>query len=264
MGSRYGDWLKRARESAGMTQQELADAAIMTRSHISHIETGRRIPNSDDAKRLDQALGTGDVLSTFRPRKDLVVADRFEAALHFEEQATMIRQFALSYVPGILQTKGYASAVMRSGFPPLSEEKRDKLVVSRLERAKILDDPETPVVWALLDEVVLRRPIGGPDVMAEQILHLAGLVENERVRVHVLPFGLGPHPLLQGMVKLMWFEDQPPLAYSEGVHMSTVHDDPTTVEMVQSAYDLALGDALPLRESLDLLKATAKEYGHHD
>lgn len=261
MGSRYGDWLKRARESAGMTQQELADAAIMTRSHISHIETGRRIPNSDDAKRLDQALGTGDVLSTFRPRSNLVVAEHFEAALHFEQQAMMIREFALSYVPGLLQTKAYASAVMRSGFPPLSDEKRDEAVVSRLERAKILCNEVMPVVWAVLDEAVLRRPVGGPKVMEEQILHIVELAKTERVRVHVLPFRAGPQPLLHGIVKLMWFEDQPPVAYAEGVRMGQVHDDPSTVQEIQTLYDLALGAALPPQESLDLLNVTAKEYG---
>ncbi|WP_255953635.1 helix-turn-helix domain-containing protein [Streptomyces odontomachi] len=264
MGSTYGDWLRQQREAAGMTQQELADAAIMTRSHISHIETGRRTPSKEDARRLDRALGTGDVLSSFRPQNDLVVAEHFEAALEFEQQATAIREFALSYVPGILQTKAYAQAVMRSGFPPLSEEKRDQLVVSRLERAKILDDPMTPVVWALLDEAVLRRAIGGRKVMAEQVLHIVHLAETGRVRVHVLPLELGFHPLLQGMVSLMWFEDQPPLAYVEGVRMGTVHDDPATVEQIQAAYDLGLGDAQPQKESLDLLKATAKEYGNYD
>jgi hypothetical protein len=111
-------------------------------------------------------------------------------------------EFAPSFVPGILQTERYARAVLRSGFPPRSDEECDRLVVTRLERAKILDDPVTPVVWALLDEAVLRHPIGGPDVMAEQIMHMVRLVESERVRAHVLPFGLGAHPLLLGMVTL--------------------------------------------------------------
>jgi transcriptional regulator with XRE-family HTH domain len=264
MNNIYGDWLKAQREAAGLTQQELANAAIMTRSHISHIEAGRRIPSKEDARRLDQALNTGDVLSSFLPQDDVAVADYFEAALLLEQQATMIHEFALSFVPGILQTERYARAVLRSGFPPRSDEECDRLVVTRLERAKILDDPVTPVVWALLDEAVLRRPIGGPEVMAEQIMHMVCLVESERVRAHVLPFGLGAHPLLLGMVTLMWFEDQPPIAYSEGASVGKLHDSPTLVERIRGAYDLALGDALPLKESLALMRATAKEYGHHD
>jgi transcriptional regulator with XRE-family HTH domain len=265
MGSAYGDWLKQQREAAGLTQQRLADVAVMTRSHISHIEAGRRIPTKEDATRLDKALNTGNVLSNFLPKKDdRAIADHFEAAHEFEQQATMIREFALSYMPGILQTERYAHAVLRAGFPPLSEEERDRAVVTRLERSGILADPVTPVVWALLDEAVLRRPVGAPDVMAEQIMHVVRLAEAERVRVHVMPFGLGAHPLLMSMVTLMWFEDQPPVAYVEGLHTGKVHDAPAMVERFQGAYDLALGDALPLKESLALLRATAKDYGHHD
>lgn len=66
------------------------------------------------------------------------------------------------------------------------------------------------------------------------------------------------------MVTLMWFEDQPPVAYVEGLHTGKVHDAPVMVELFQGAYDLALSDALPLNESLALLRATAKDYGHYD
>ncbi|MFH8679333.1 Scr1 family TA system antitoxin-like transcriptional regulator [Streptomyces lydicus] len=264
MGSTYGDWLREQREAAGLTQQQLADAAVMTRSHIAHIEAGRRIPSKEDARRLDKALDTGNVLSSFLPKDDRAIADHFAAALEFEQQATMIREFALSHVPGILQTERYVRAVLRTAFPPWSETEGDRLVVTRLERAKILADPVTPVVWALIDEAVLRRPVGGPEVMAEQLMHIVQLVDGERVRVHVMPFSLGAHPLLHSMVTLMWFDDQPPVAYTEGLRMGMVHDAPDLVQRIQGAYDLALSDALPLKESVALLRATAKEYGHHD
>ncbi|MEU8780772.1 helix-turn-helix transcriptional regulator [Streptomyces sp. NPDC048637] len=264
MGSTYGDWLKQQREEAGLTQQQLADAAVMTRSHIAHIEAGRRVPSKEDARRLDMALNTGNVLSSFLPQDDTTVADRFEDALRLEQQATMIREFAASTIPGIFQTDRYARAILSTAFPPWGEEKCDRLAVSRLERSKILTNPLTPIVWAVLDEMVLRRPVGGPGVMAEQINHLVRLVEDERVRMHVLPLGLGAHPLMAGMLTLMWFEDQPPVAYSEGVSVSKIHDSPAVVQRLQGLYDLAMGDALPLKESLALMRATAKEYGSHD
>lgn len=264
MSNTYGDWLKAQREAVGLTQQELADRAIMTRSHIAHIEAGRRIPSKEDARRLDMALGTGNVLSSFLPKEDAVVADYFAAARLLEQQATVIREFALSFVPGVLQTEAYARAVLRVGFPPLGEDERDKLVVTRLERTKILANPVTPVVWALIDEAVLRRPAGGRKVMADQIMHLVRLVEAGRVRIHVVPFGLGIHPLMQSMLTLMWFEDQPPVAYSEGLQVGRVHDAPAIVERLRAAYDLALGDALPQRESLALMRGTAEDYGHHE
>jgi transcriptional regulator with XRE-family HTH domain len=263
LGGIYGDWLKHQRETAGLTQQQLADAAVMTRSHIAHIEAGRRIPSKEDARRLDRALNTGNVLSSFLPQEEAAVADYFESARLLEQQAVMIREFALSFVPGILQTERYARAVLSMSFPPVSEEECDRLVVTRLARAELLDAPVSPVMWALLDEAVLRRPIGGADVMAEQIAHLVHLVEARRIRLHVIPHVAGFHPLLEGMVTLMWFEDQPPLAYSEGLLMGRLHDAPSVVQQLQHRYDQALSDALPLRDSLALLKTTAEEYGHH-
>jgi hypothetical protein len=152
---------------------------------------------------------------------------------------------------------------VRFPFPPASEEERDRLVVTRLERAKILDDPVTPAVWALLDETVLRRVVGGREVMAEQIMHIVRLTERGRVRVHVMPFTLGFHPLMESMLTLMWFGDQPPVAYGEGLRMGKVHDSPSVVQELQGRYDLALSGALPLKESMALLRATAKDYGHH-
>src|SRR3954447_7246156 len=99
-----------------MTQQELAEAAIMTRSHIAHIEAGRRIPSKEDARRLDQALNTGNVLSSFLPKDDVTVAERFEAVRLLEQQAMMIREFGLCLVPGTLQTEGYMRAVLSQAF----------------------------------------------------------------------------------------------------------------------------------------------------
>ncbi len=266
MTKAYGEWLREQRERAGLTQQQLAEMAIMSRTHIAHIEAGRRWPSEDDAKRLDRALNTGNVLVSFLPDRNArqPVADHFEAAREFEQQATVIRSFAISYVPGILQTEDYARAVMDTAYPPLSIEERDGAVATRLERSRILTDPVTPIVWALLDEAVLRHPVGGPTVMANQLMRLADLVEAGRIRVHVLPFKVGAHPLLHSLATLMWFEDQPPIAYVEGLHTGKVHDSPALVERIQGTYDLALSDALPLKESLALLRATAKDYERDD
>jgi transcriptional regulator with XRE-family HTH domain len=264
MANAFGDWLKQQRESAGLTQQALADRAVMTRTHIAHIEAGRRVPSEEDAKRLDSVLNTGNVLFSFLPNsEDRAVAEHFEAAMALERQATVIREFGLSYVPGLLQTKAYARTVLRTGFPPPSEAECDRAVVTRLERAEILSGPDAPVLWVLLDEAVIRRSIGGPVVMAEQLTHIADLADSERIRVHLLPFSVGAHPLLPSMLKLMWFEDQPPVAYVEGLRTGKVHDSPAMVARLQDEYRLALADALPLKESVTLLRVAAKEYSHH-
>jgi len=264
VGNTYGDWLKARRLAAGLTQEQLAQAAVMTRTHIAHIEAGRRVPSEEDARRLDKVMNTGDVLSSFLPRRDVAVADYFEAARQLEQQATEIHEFALTFVPGILQTEAYARAVFDMEYPAHGDEGRDRYVVTRRERAEILDNPATPSMWALLDESVLRRMVGGPEVMAEQLLHMVELTERKRIRMHVLPFEAGYHPILASMLALMWFEDQPPAAYTEGASIGKVHDSPSIVQRLQSRYHLALGDALPTKESVALLRATAKDYRHHD
>ncbi|MET8981783.1 helix-turn-helix transcriptional regulator [Streptomyces sp. NPDC004539] len=261
----YGQWIKERREELGLTQQQVAGEAIMTRTHIAHIEAGRRVPSDEDARRLDRVLRMQGALILFRPgREEEAVADYFSAVLVLEQQAVQIREFGLAYFPGLLQTERYARAVLGGAFPPLAEERRDKLLVTRLERARLFENPTTPVFWALLDETLLRRPVAGGDVMAEQIRHVVDLAEAERIRAHVLPFAAGRHPLMSSMLALMWFEDQPPLAYSEGGVSGRLHDSPSVVQKWQHRYDRALSDALPLKESLALLRATAREYDHRE
>jgi hypothetical protein len=97
--------------------------------------------------------------------------------------------------------------------------------------------------------------------MAEQMNHLAQLVESDRVRIHVMPYEVGSYQLAQSLLTLMDFEDQPPVAYSEGLELGKLHDSPAVVSKLQGAYALALSDALPLKESLAMLKARAEDYG---
>ncbi|MEU2669093.1 helix-turn-helix transcriptional regulator [Streptomyces sp. NPDC007164] len=260
----YGKELRSRREAAGFTQEQLSQRAILSRTHIAHMEAGRRTPSEEDAQRLDEVLGTGGFFVRFLPTLGDArnVAEHFEVAAEFEKQATVIRQYAPKLIPGLLQTEAYAREVLSSGFPPKGDEERDELLVTRLDRARILDNFESPVLWVLLDEAVLRRPIGGPAVMAEQLRHVVGFGERRRVRVHVHPYTAGYHALLEGLVSLMWFEDLPPIAYTEGLKSGRVWEIPSVVRGCQVAYDHALGDALSHRESLDLIRSVAEEYEH--
>ncbi|MFE5026867.1 Scr1 family TA system antitoxin-like transcriptional regulator [Streptomyces sp. NPDC056656] len=264
-GSRtsYGDELKRRREAAGFTQEELSARAIMSRTHIAHIEAGRRRPSLEDARRLDQVLTTGGVFENFLPTQgEGRVAEHFAEAMELERQATVIRTYAPKLVPGMLQTEAYAREVLQSGFPPKTDEERDRLLVTRLARARVLDNFTSPVAWYLLDEAVLRRPVGGPAVMCEQLCHIAAVGESRRIRVHVLPFSTGLHALLEGSVSLMWFEDLPPVAYVEGLKTGRLLELPSVVRECQAVYDHAMGDALSHRKSLALIRSVAEDYEH--
>ncbi|POX57113.1 transcriptional regulator [Streptomyces sp. Ru71] len=259
----YGQELRRRREAAGLTQEELSQRAVMSRTHIAHIEAGRRRPDVEDARRLDQVLGTDGFFERFLPTLDgRKVAEHFAEALEFEGQAVEIREYAPKLVPGILQTPDYAREVLSSGAVPKSPDERDELLVTRLERARILGNFHSPRVWILLDEAVLRRKIGGPRVMCEQLRHIAELGDSNRIRVHVLPFSVGYHALLEGFVSLMRFEDMPPIAYTEGLKSGRIWELPSVVHECQVAYDHALGDALSHRKSLALLRQVAEDYEH--
>ncbi|MFE5633383.1 Scr1 family TA system antitoxin-like transcriptional regulator [Streptomyces sp. NPDC056463] len=260
---KYGEELKRRREAAGLTQEGLSELTIISRTHLAHMEAGRRRPDVADARRLDQVLEAGGFFERFLPALDgKAVAEHFAEALEFEGQATLIRVYGPKLVPGLLQTEAYARAVLGSGHPPKSDATRDKLLVTRLERARILENFDSPVVWVLMDEAVLRQHIGGPAVMCEQLRHIAKLGESRRIRVHVLPFTVGAHAMLEGFVSLMWFADLPPIAYVEGLKSGRVWETPSVVRECQEVYDHALGDALSHSESLALIRSVAEEFEH--
>ncbi|MEV6727055.1 helix-turn-helix transcriptional regulator [Streptomyces xanthochromogenes] len=261
--TKYGEELRAKREAAGFTQEELSQRAVMSRTHIAHIEAGRRRPDPADARRLDSVLGTGGFFERFLPTLDgRKVAEHFAEVLEFEHQATVIRQYAPKLVPGFLQTEAYAREVLSSGYPPKNDEERDRLLAARLERARVLEDFDKPIVWTMLDEAVLRRPIGGPLVMCEQLRHLLALGESRRIRLHVLPYEAGAHAVLEGHVSLLWFSDLPPIAYVEGLKNGRVWELPSMVRQCQEVYDHALGDALSHMRSLALIRSVAEDYWH--
>ncbi|MEV7679100.1 helix-turn-helix transcriptional regulator [Streptomyces sp. NPDC088341] len=257
---KYGEELRLRRIAAGMTQEMLSEIVVCSATLISHFEAGRRLPNPDDAKRIDAALGTDGFFARWLENLDSRYANFFVLVAELEQQATEIRQFGSLLIPGLLQTEAYARAVFSVYDPNPRAKDLDEFVVVRTARARVLEGPSAPVVWTLLDEACLRRRVGGPRVMAEQLHKIASMTEAGRLRLHVLPFGAGEHALMEGMLYLMSFKDAAPVAYVEGYHMGYLKDDPAQVNKCHVAYSLALSDALPHKESLALIRAIAKEY----
>ncbi|MFD5075510.1 Scr1 family TA system antitoxin-like transcriptional regulator [Streptomyces sp. NPDC058371] len=259
---KYGHELKLRRTAADMTQEALSDGVVCSPTLISHIEAGRRLPNPEDAKRIDKALGTDGFFARWLLDLESKYADHFAAAAELERMAAQIQHYGALLVPGLLQTDAYARAVFRAYSPNFRPDDLDRRVVNRLERGRILDDPTGPVVWTLLDEAVLRRRVGGPQAMAEQLHKIADMAEVGRLRLHVLTFADGEHALMESMVSLMSFTDAQPVAYVEGLCSGRLMDDPALVSSCQSAYDLALSDAESHKDSLALVRAAAEEHEH--
>lgn len=257
----YGDELRRKRETANLTQADLGDEVVCSPSLIAHFEAGRRTPTLDDAKRLDKVLQTdGFFVRMRRTLGKARFAAHFEQAAEAEQLATFIEEYAVSLVPGILQTENYARAVFRGFQPHNTTSSIDKRVVNRLERARILKNPDTPRVWVILNENVIRAQVGGPPVMTEQLRHIAHLGRSGRVLVQVLPHQAGAHATMNSMVSLMRFADAPDLAYVEGLHTGSLTDEPSLVRSYRDAYDLARAVSLSPEASLDLLDSVAEDY----
>ncbi|WP_328377364.1 helix-turn-helix transcriptional regulator [Streptomyces sp. NBC_00440] len=259
---KYGEELRIRRIAAGLTQEAVSEGVVCSPTLISHWEAGRRLPTPDDAQRLDRVLGTDGFFARWLEDLDTKFTQYFAPVAELEQLTAEIRHYSASLIPGLLQTEEYSRAVFREHAPNHDNKELDKAVVIRRARAALLEKPSRPVFWCLLDESALRRRVGGPKVMADQLHKIADMAEAGRLRLHVLPFSVGCHALAEGMLYLMKFADAPPVAYTESMRTGHLMDDPALVRECQTAYDLALSDALPHTDSLALVRAVAEEHAH--
>lgn len=260
-----GAELRHAREKAGLSQDELGARLFVSGTFIGQLEAATRRMMPEIARLLDEALGTGD----FFQRNCGAAAksrypEHFAEAAEAEALATAIREYAPMLIPGLLQTPAYARAVNRAYAPTAPEETIEEWVDGRMARTRLLDDPTKPLLWAVLDEAALRRETGGRAVMAEALRHIAGLARRSRVIVQVLPFSAGAHTAMEGSLKLMDFEDAPPLVYFEGVRTGRLEDDPATVAQLRLTFELLAASALSPEKSLALIEALAQDYAHEE
>ncbi|GAA1387934.1 helix-turn-helix transcriptional regulator [Kitasatospora putterlickiae] len=259
----YGSELRRLREAAmpKMSQDRLGALTFVSGSYIGQLENAQRAPQLDLSIRIDVALDTDGALERLHELLEYSrFADYFQEAVEHESRATSICEFAGHVVPGLLQTADYAKALSLGGQPLLADDELADLVAARLERQRLVNDPTGPELWFILDESVLRRPVGGHGVMANQLRHIASLMTRRRLIVQVVTFEAGPHALLGGMLALMTFADAPPLVYQEGRFAGQLIDDNHLVAKCQRAYDLVRAAALSPEASLDLILSAAEDY----
>ncbi|WP_434591337.1 helix-turn-helix domain-containing protein [Streptomyces sp. A5-4] len=260
-----GAELRHAREKTGLSQDELGRPLFVSGSFIGQLEAGTRRMQPEYAHRIDEILDTdGFFTRNCKASNKSRYPDHFAEAAEAEAVATAIREYAPLLIPGLLQTEAYARAVFRAYQPTATEAVIDELVAARLDRAHLLDDPTTPLLWAVLDEAVLRRRVGGAAVMGAALGHVAALTRSHRIIMQVLPFAAGAHAALNGALKLMTFEDAPPLAYLEVLGAGQLQDYPATVARYELSYDLVGACALSPEASLALIESVAEDYVHED
>jgi transcriptional regulator with XRE-family HTH domain len=254
--------LKAQRELAGLTQEQLAKLMGYSASVIAKLETCRTIPSAQHADRADEALGTP---GTFRRLRQAMINGGYEpwvrAFLDMEERATVLRNWESVVVPGLLQTEAYARGVLRGARPTDSDAAIEQLVAARISRQVIWEreDPEPPILSAILGEAVLRQCVGDALVMREQLSRLVEAAENPRITIQVMPFSAAAHPGLLGPFVVASFENGPDAAYLDSVLDGQVSERRKQVAQARLLYDTLAREALSPGASTEMIMKVAEE-----
>jgi transcriptional regulator with XRE-family HTH domain len=226
-----GNQLRRLREAASVTPEQAGYEIRASRSKISRMENGRVSFKDRDVADLLTLYGVTDEqarVSMLDLAKQAnspgwwakygdILPDWFELYLGLETAATVLRAFDLQFVHGLFQTEDYARAVTMLSLRAESAAEVDRRVSLRLKRQDVLEGPDSPRVWAVVDEAVLRRPVGGADVMRAQLQHLVEIAQRPRITLQVVPFRHGGHAAAGGSFTILRFGEAelPDVVYIE-------------------------------------------------
>ncbi|MEU9777614.1 helix-turn-helix transcriptional regulator [Streptomyces sp. NPDC047968] len=271
---RLGQELRRLRELKGMTAEEVAERLLVSQSKISRLENGRRSISQRDVRDLCGVYEVEDhriVDSLMQMAKDSRQQGWWHAFgdipysvyIGLETDAASLRVYESLIVPGLLQTRDYAQAVITGMWPEATPSEIDKRIQVRLKRQDRLTDPDNPLrFWAVIDEALLRRAVGSPAIMAEQLLHLAELSERPHVTLQVLPFEVGAHPGMYGKFAILEFQDamDASVVYLEGVTSDLYLERAADVQSYEIMYEHLRAEALSAEQSRDFILKTAQSY----
>src|SRR5215467_571765 len=207
-----GTQLRRLREAADVTPDRAGYEIRGSRSKISRMEHGRVGFKERDVADLLTLYGVTDEAvrshmlalaehansQGWWARYDDVMPDWFETYVGLEQATSLIRTYELQFVPGLFQTEDYAREVTVLGHRSAPAEEIERRVSLRIKRQQILSSPTGPRVWAVIDESALRRPLGGREVMREQLIHLIELADRPQITLQVMPFDRGGHSAAGG------------------------------------------------------------------
>jgi len=186
----------------------------------------------------------------------------FDRLVGLQEGATAIRTFEIQYVPGLLQTPAYARAVVERGLPRAPAREVERRVDLRMRRAQLLHRADAPALWAIVDESVLLRVIGGRDVMREELAHLVEMAERPHVTLQIVPLDApnASAPPLPVTYLRFGGVDLPDVVYLEHLAGAVFVEAQEETEEYRVALDRLADQALDPRESLELLRRVREEH----
>jgi transcriptional regulator with XRE-family HTH domain len=257
----YGAKMRKLRLRARWTQRELGDQVPIAHSRIAQFELGKESPPKDIADKLDALLGAdGDLCDLWAHIQKTPFPDWAQKFLTLERKALAMHKYMAHSVPGLLQTEAYAREVLRHGQPWCSTTEIEEKVAARLQRHNLLAKENPPLLWVVLDEAVLRRPVGGSAIMREQLARVLEAAREPNIEVQVLPFAAGGHSLMGGSLTLLSFAKATNVAYLEGDSSGELVEDAAVVARHSYRYDLAHAMALPPRASTALIGKAMEDY----
>jgi transcriptional regulator with XRE-family HTH domain len=240
--------IKRAREAKGVSRETLAKMLFVSDSLVRGWERATRLIQPDHLKKVEDFVGpdsTRGVLS--RLREELITNDPapewVSKWLDIERHANTLWWFHPLLIPGIFQTPEYARAVITTS-----------------ERQHILAPDDGVMIGAVIDEGVLHRPLGGPKVLHEQLMRLLELTEQPNIILQVVPIEAGGYPGLSGIFGIAATTDGHEYAYVEDVFRGEVLDQPDDVALIKRVWVTLHNEALPGRQSIELIAKAAERW----
>jgi transcriptional regulator with XRE-family HTH domain len=274
---RLGTELRRLRESSGYKLEEVAAQLGVAPSTLSRIETGKAPTKSAYLNQMLETYGVTDAgqrkilvdMAREGHRKgwwaayDDVLPSGFDIYVGLEAETAGIRSYEISVVHGLLQTADYARAVITETFPRYTAEQIDRLVDLRMARQRRLDDDPPLELWAILDEAVIRRTVGGAAVMRRQLTHLLAEAGRPGVTLQVLPFSSGAHAAHGGPFSILEFPDRSDseVVYVESVAGIIYLEKDREVRVRAESFDRLRAAALSPSASADLIAQGARDLG---
>ncbi|WP_328547549.1 helix-turn-helix transcriptional regulator [Streptomyces platensis] len=238
----FGARLRSSREARGWTQDDLAELMGYSSTHVSAVETARKPPTLRFSRSADRVFGTEGTVDTFerqwREIRHGSLLEGFPEYVGHEGRAAEIRLYEVGVVPGLLQTPEYASvivesAVKRGAITPEQAHERVSLVAER--QAALVRTPP-PLVFVVLDESCIRRPIGGSAVMNAQLARLVEFAELPNTVLHVAPFDMGERRPFSLPITVLTLPDRSLMSYAESSQRGHLERESTSVLPILTAY----------------------------
>ncbi|MVO83731.1 helix-turn-helix domain-containing protein [Streptomyces sp. p1417] len=246
-----GRQLRARREAAGMRAAEFGSALGYGEGLVYKVESGKRIPRPEYLDKADEVLGAEGCITAM---KEDVEAARYpkkvRSLARLEAKAVDVLWYGAHDIHGLLQTEGYMRALFGMRQPAYTPGEVDLVTAARMARRSIFEREPAPALSFVLEEVALRRPLGGRMVLRTQLEHLLEIGQLRSVSLQVMPIDLEEHAGADGSITMLKFKDGTGVGRSPGIAAGRPVDDPRQLRVLELRYGTIRAQALTPRESL--------------